>query len=104
MDTEIGIDEITSTGDIAQMEVAKMVAQILTEIYPVHLWRVGWQGGAIVVKHSATDNRYGYIMPPENFSYSDLRHAVMLAGGEILERAGLTRGAWDGEMGNKFEM
>ena len=101
-DTEIGITEVTSTGDIAEMKLAKMVAEILTDVYPVHLWHVGWQGGAIVIKHAATDNRFGFILPRE-FSYSELRRNVMLGGGELLERAGLTRGAWDGEMGRPFE-
>jgi len=101
-DTDWGVNEVTVPGEEAEMKLAKMVAEILTDVYPVHMWHVGWQGGAIVIKHAATDNRFGFILPRE-FSYSELRRNVLLGGGELLERAGLTRGAWDGEMGRPFE-
>ncbi len=99
---DIATVEVTSTDDRGEERVAKMVCEILVEEYPVHLWNVGWQGGAIVVKHLATDQRYGMVLP-RSFSYSDLRRNVMLGAGELLERAGLRRGAWDGELSEGFD-
>jgi len=102
MGIDWGVNEVTSTEDEAEAYLAKQVCEILVEAYPRHLWHVGWQGGAIVVKHAATDNRFGFVLP-KHFSFTDLKKNVVMAGGEILERAGLTRGPWDGEMGKSFE-
>ncbi len=102
MDTDWGVNEVTSTEDQGEMAVAKMVAEILTEAYPQHLWYVGWQGGAIVIKHGATDNRFGFVLP-KTFSFTNLKKVTIMGGGEMLERAGLPRGPWNGEMGKAFE-
>jgi hypothetical protein len=47
---------------------------------------------------NAGDNRYGFTIDvPGAASSSELEHAIMLAGGELLERMGLARSAWDGD-------
>ena len=54
---------------LAEMAVAKQVAEDLHSAYPGHAWAVTVRGGAIIIKQE-----------------------VIRAGGEILERARLERG------------
>lgn len=103
MDTDIQTIEHTSIDhETVQMEVkAKEVAETLSRHFPSHLWAVGWAPGmTLVVKNMAIDDgRYGFtIDAARSFSSSDLAHKAMLAGGELLERCGARRGAWDGEI------
>ena len=93
-DAAIGINEVTSTEDSGEEELARRVAEYLVEAYPRHLWYVGWQGGAIVIKHGATDTRFGFVLP-KHFSASDLKRNAILGAGELLERAGIPRSAWN---------
>jgi hypothetical protein len=101
-DTEFIINEITSTEDIAMMDKAKVVGEVLQKKYPCHLWMVSWQGGALVVKNLALGSHYGFIMKDDS-DYGVLAHNAMLAGGELLERARLRRGKWDGDMPKHLE-
>lgn len=98
--------EITSVDDeTLQMEFyAKSVCETLSENYARHLWSVGWApGGVLVVKLIINpDFNYGYTIDcARSFSASDLAHTAKMAGGELLERLGMKRGAWDGEMPTK---
>ena len=100
--------ENTSTDkESIQMEVkARAVAEILTKHYPNHPWAVGWAPGmTLVVKHLAGDSRYGYTIDgTKALTAKQLSHMAMVAGGELLERMGMERKAWDGEQfGNKYE-
>ncbi len=99
-DADIQTIETTEDPENAQMElIAKMAASILTRHYPAHLWAVGWMPGrALVIKNMAMDPKYGMTVDAyKAASVSELEHAVMLAGGELLERMGMRRGAWNGE-------
>ena len=100
---DIVIAEETSVDqESAQMHLfAKLGAQILSQHYPNHVWMVGWAPGmCIVVKNMAIDDgRYGFTVDAgKAASISEYEHAVMIAGGELLERCGVTRGAWNGEI------
>lgn len=100
---DIQVAEVTSVDDESvQMEhKAKEVAQILGTKYPNFPWAVGWAPGmTLVVKNMAiADGRYGFTIDAcKSFSASDLSRQAMLAGGELLERCGIKRGEWDGEM------
>lgn len=102
-EADIQTVEVTSIDDESvQMEAyAKETAQVLSKAYPNHLWMVGWApGGVLVVKNMAIDDgRYGFtIDAARSFSSSDLAHQAKKAGGELLERCGVPRGAWNGEM------
>lgn len=91
---------------VAMEVVCKKAAMLLTRLYPNHLWIVGSAPGAVLcVKLGGTDNRFGYTIDvAKAYSSSELEHAIMEAGGELLERLGMARGAWDGEsFGQKFE-
>ena len=107
-ETDIQTVEVTSrdSGEDSQMElIAKLAAQKLSQHYPAHVWMVGWAPGmTLVIKNMAMDARYGYTVDAARaHSISDLERAIMMGGGELLERMGMTRGAWDGEMPERIE-
>ena len=103
-DPDIRLVELTSQDDIADMEKAKEVGDTLSRHYPHHLWAVGFQGGALVVKNLAISSHYGFVIKHANsFSAKHLAQQAVLAGGELLERAGMPRGAWDGQAAQKLE-
>ena len=88
--------EVTSSGALdpewVQMEVVmKKAAMLLTRCYPAHLWMVGSApGGILVIKHGLGDSRFGFTVDcPSAASSSELEHAIMMAGGELLERMGI---------------
>lgn len=93
-----------TAGDVenSQMElIAKMAAQVLSNHYPAHVWMVGWAPGrTLVVKNMAIDDgRYGFTVDAHRAAtVSELERNIVRAGGELLERCGVRRGAWDGEM------
>lgn len=94
--------EVTSVdAESRQMEMmAKLAAQVLTSHYLNHAWAVGWAPGmTLVIKYLGADQRYGYTVDASKAaSISQFEHAVVMGGGELLERLGMKRGAWDGEL------
>jgi len=108
-EADIQTVEVTSrdSGEDSQMElIAKLAAQKLSQHYPNHIWMIGWAPGmTLVIKNMAMDARYGYTVDAGRAaSISELEHAIMLGGGELLERMGMTRGAWDGEMPTQLQL
>ena len=103
MNETLDIQTVDATPDAenSQMElIAKMSAQVLSKHYPNHLWMVGWAPGmTLVVKNMAIqDGRYGFTVDAARAAtVSQLEREVMVAGGELLERCGVPRGAWNGE-------
>lgn len=100
---DIAVAEVTSVDEESvEMEFkAKQCAETLSQHYPNHLWAIGWAPGmTLVVKNMAIDDgRYGFTIDCANsFSASDLARQAVLAGGELLERCGVRRGKWDGEI------
>lgn len=98
--TDIQTVEVTSDAENVEMEViAKSAAEILSKAYANHWWMVGWAPGMnLVIKHGMGDNRFGYSLHvPSCHSASDFGKQVIRGGGELLERMGLPRGAWNGD-------
>jgi hypothetical protein len=93
--------DVTPDPENLQMEMmAKLATQVLCKHYPEHLWMVGWAPGmTLVVKNMGiSDGRYGFTVDAARAaSISELEHCMMVAGGELLERCGVKRGAWSGE-------
>ena len=110
-EAEIAVAEVTSVdAESSQMElIAKLAAKVLCAHYPAHLWMVGWAPGmTLVIKNMAIDDgRYGFTVDAARAAtISELERTIVMAGGELLERCGVRRGAWDGEMlklGDKTE-
>ena len=102
---DIAVAEVTSVdGESSQMElIAKMAAQRLSEHYPNHVWMVGWAPGmTLVIKHMMGDARYGYTVDASRAAtVTELEHAIVMGGGELLERLGMPRGKWNGDMPTK---
>lgn len=102
--TEFATVDATPDVENGQMElISKLAAQTLSKHYPNHVWMVGWAPGrTLIVKNMAIDDgRYGFTVDAHRAaSVSELEHAIMRAGGELLERCGVPRGAWDGEILN----
>ena len=100
---DIAVAEVTSMdNESIEMEFkAKECAQTLSQYYPNHVWMVGWAPGmTLVVKNMAIDDgRYGFTIDAASAATaSELKRLTMQAGGELLERCGVPRGRWDGEM------
>jgi len=95
--------EITSRDqETIEMEFkAKQVAQVLTNAYPNYPWAIGWHPGHVLcVKLLISPNaNWGFTIDYANVATSsELEHIAKMAGGELLERLNLKRGAWNGEM------
>jgi hypothetical protein len=100
VETVTSID-ISSEHDLADIEACHRVGEILSIQYPGHPWQVG-------VKHDAgtihielpyltrlrTRFPYGFLLHLSSLRNHDTaRKKVIWAGGELLERYGLPRGA-----------
>ena len=79
--------------------LAGQAMHALAEAYPGHPWHVNVMDGCLIIKHMRLSGKWAQIKHVTNiFSASDLKKAVVMLGGEFLERAGMKRGApSDGE-------
>lgn len=86
-------------GDTAADEtIARQFMGALLEAYPGHPWHVNVRGGAVLIKHMRISNKWAQVKHTTDiYSASDLKKAAVALGGEFLERAGLTRGEYEGE-------
>jgi hypothetical protein len=102
---DVFVVEEADVNEALDMEKAKEVGEKLNEIYPGHLWAVAVQGGVLVVKNLAISSFYGFVIKhADSHSSFDLAHQAVIAGGELLERAGIPRDRpWDGRMAQKLE-
>ena len=87
------------TAEDQDMIMAKDVADTLHTHYPGHLWAVAVKSGVIIIKALNISSLWGYVL-----HYKDVCHDAgtrrkesIRAGGEILERAKLARGAYTGQ-------
>lgn len=99
---DVALVEVTSVDPEHEQMVmfAKLAAQLLTKHYPNHWWCVGFVPGMVlVIKNIAIDDgRYGYTVDvAKAASISETEKAIIYGGGELLERCGVPRGAWNGE-------
>lgn len=102
MSMDVGISEIISADHetMQMIERAKVVAEELTKHYPNHLWAVGWAPGMTLIVRllGIFNGEFGYLIhTTKSYSASDLAKRAVMAGGELLERCGVKRGAWNGE-------
>jgi len=88
---------------------AKEVAEDLTLAYPNHSWWVEVKGGCIIVKHFMLSGMRGTIGMVRHLAALDgdakkRKQSILTAGGELLERANLIRGAYTGEQIESMEL
>ena len=90
--------------ELGLVDTAVTIGQTLTQHYPGHMWMVGWQGGSIVVRNASISTDYGfYIHPDQSATTSELAKKAVMYGGELLERARMKRGAWNGDFATKLD-
>lgn len=85
--------------DPINLPLAKEICETLHWAYPNHSWWVRIDGGIIFIKHFAISGTIGMVKKYNQLA-SDAavrKREVIMAAGELLERAGLARGAYTGE-------
>lgn len=102
-DADIQTVETVSVNEetVTMERLAKLIAWEMTRAYPNYPWAIGWHdGGVLCVKLMlASNGKYGYTIDAYRIhSARDLTKLAVSSGGELLERLGMKRGAWDGEM------
>lgn len=77
--------------------LALELSALLNNHFPNHQWmvHVNSQGGVIDIKNGTISGQYGYRIKPGKLTHDALKHAVIIGGGEILERANVRRGRFD---------
>jgi hypothetical protein len=84
-------------GEIGLLDRAREVGEALQEAYPGHLWCIYFHDRTMVIKNMAISPYYGMCLDDADlFSAKILKEAAIRSGGELLERAGMRRGKWDG--------
>lgn len=84
--------------ELADIGIAKQIADVLDRHYPGHMWAVNVDsfGGIATVKNLRLSGNWGFVLKlVDTFSGSELDRRIMLAGGELLERYRLHRGAFN---------
>lgn len=77
---------------LTDIETAKAVADTLVRTYPRHLWCCSAQGRVVVVRVPSLHGEWGFVMHTHKMATaSELHRAAVMAGGELLERAGVSR-------------
>lgn len=90
---EFTFDANALTGPAVDVVLAKNAAEVLNKHYPGHLWGINVDGstGVMQVFNLALSGRWGFILKLDKID-PELK-AVMRAGGELLERYRVKRGA-----------
>lgn len=88
---------------------AREAAEFLVEAYPNHSWWVECKGGALIIKHFEVSGARGNIGMVRHLAFMEhdakgRKKDIIRAAGEMLERAGLRRGARTEDPVTHFEM
>ena len=88
---------------------AKMAAEMLTQAYPNHSWHVEVKQGVIIIKHADASGARGTIGMLRKLSTIGhdarvFKYEIIRAAGELLERAGLPRSGYNGDLIRKMEL
>lgn len=89
----------TESRDPANLPMAKEIVEVLTFAYPNHSWWVRIDGGVVIIKHFGISGTVGMVRKYDALASDAMarKRDVIRAAGELLERAGLRRGAYDGQ-------
>lgn len=93
-----GLDDFAASSSSLDYLLAKDIGDTLHNHYPGHLWAIEVDGpnGVAHIRDLLVSGRMGYTLKLVNmYSYSDFKKDVIRAGGEILERYRLSRGAFN---------
>lgn len=87
--------------EAANMMMAEACCSALMKWYPGHFWAINAdiRGGQIVVFNMHISQTHGYILNVDDWLQQHaVTKALMVAGGEILERHGMPRGKFDADI------
>jgi len=85
---------------LADLSLAKRIADTLQKHYPNHLWavHVNEEQGYILIKNFAISTRWGMLIKLKTIYDDPSLKSVVRYAGEFLERANMKRGEWNGEV------
>jgi len=98
--------------EISDIDFSRRIAFVLMAVYPRYHWLVNTDGknGVVTIRCGEINaevnaNRLpGMVLHLKNLSdYSIARRKIVMAAGELLERANLKRGPWDGQTVKKVD-
>lgn len=80
--------------NLADIDQAKAISEVLQRHYPGHHWAVNVDGagGVATIKNFSLSGDWGFLLMLAAFSASEMDKRVVMAGGELLERYNLSRG------------
>lgn len=88
--------------ELSDQMLAVEISKILSDHYPGYQWLVGVlsDNGVIQIKNMEVSGTWGYQIGGagrtfQSMTHDEIKHQAIVAGGEILERAGLRRGRID---------
>jgi hypothetical protein len=86
--------------EVLDMDMCKEALELLHAHYPMHLWVARCNGGVLFIKNLRLtgpkgNGAFGFALKTSNLTDAKQRAAkIIRAGGELLERAGWARQAW----------
>lgn len=89
-----------SEGGTKQQEAdAQAVLEILCDVYPGHPWATRVDGGIVFIRHLELGSNWGMVKKFADIKHDATRfkHDIIMAAGEFLERAHLSRGRANGD-------
>ena len=89
------LDTGSSTREAADIALAGRIAEVLERRYPDHAWAVHVDSsqGIATVKNLRLSDRFGFVLKLRDLKLErEMASEAMEAGGELLERFGLSRG------------
>lgn len=90
----------------ANLGMAKEILETLNTAYPNHSWWVRIDGGLVIIKHFSISNTCGMVRRFDQLAGDAMvrKRNVIMAAGELLERAGMRRGAYESHAVTNFEV
>ncbi len=107
-DRVVRILEFGDANEFSDMQLAEYIGDELQKAYPNHPWIIGFQGGALVIRHLAIASEVSRVIGKEGFASllprnklgtpKEIRKSAIEFGGQLLEAFSLPRGPWDGRL------
>lgn len=96
---DLSVDDTAREISLNDTMLTHSIGKALAKHYPKHIWavNVNSQGGVVDIKAFSVSYEYGYRLLYTEVANDPGLRCVIRAGGEILERANLSRGQYKGE-------
>lgn len=90
---------ITESADEANLPMCKEIAEYLVQAYPGHPWHVRIDGGMLIIKNMRISDKWSMTRKYSGIAHDAKRRKweVVMAAGEFLEAANMSRGKATGE-------